>query len=77
MPYKDKRAKIKCRKLTMIEERWDMWDKQKAKLELKYGFMSNGGFLEYLLELSNQHNQYEADCRRRFKTKNSTYTFRK
>ena len=65
MPYKDKRAKIKCRKLTMIEERWDMFDREKAKLEMKYGFMSNGGFLEYLLVLLQQHNQYEESIKRK------------
>jgi hypothetical protein len=50
MPWKDKsKPKIKCRKITMLEERWDMFDKAKAKSEREYGFMSNGGFLEQIL----------------------------
>ena len=60
MPWKDKsKPEIKERKLIMIKDRWDMFDKQKVKLEMKYGFMSNGGFLEYLLISNELIEKYE------------------
>lgn len=66
MPWKDKdKPKVKTRKLTILEERWDMFDKAKAKLEMKYGLMSNGGFLEYLLILNNQIQQTEDELKRK------------
>ena len=72
MSYKDKtKPRVKTRKITILEDRWNMFDKQKVKLEMKYGFMSNGGFLEYLLVLNEQSNHYEEQQRRRFKTKNN------
>ena len=65
MPYKDpEKPKIKCRNLSMIEERWDMFDKAKVKAEMEYGFMSNGGFLEYLLILNDQVEDYEHRLKR-------------
>ena len=72
MSYKDKtKPRVKTRKITILEERWDMFDKQKVKLEMKYGFMSNGGFLEYLLVLNEQSNKYEEQQRRNTKKSNS------
>ena len=60
MPYKDpEKPKIKCRNLSMIEERWDMFDKAKVKAEMEYGFMSNGGFLEMILVNYEQDKEYE------------------
>lgn len=64
MPYKDKRAEIRCLKFSLEEGRYDIFHKQKAKLELKYGQMSNGGFLEYLLVLSEHHDNYENKLKR-------------
>ena len=60
MSYKDKtKPRVKTRKITILEERWNMFDKQKVKLEMKYGFMSNGGFLEYLLISNELIEKYE------------------
>jgi len=65
MPYKDKdKPEIKARKIVMIKERWDIFDKEKAKLEMKYGFMSNGGFLEYLLISNELIEKYEHRIKR-------------
>lgn len=67
-PWKSKdKPKVKTRKITCLKERWDMFDKAKAKLEMKYGFMSNGGFLEYLLILNNQIQQTEDELKRKGK----------
>lgn len=63
MPWKDKRAEVKTRKLTMIKERWDMFDLAKKQAELELGFMSNGGFLEIILVNYLQNKQTEDEYR--------------
>ena len=71
MPWKDKdKPRVKCLK-PMEVYRYDMFYKDKAKAEMEFGLMSDGGFIELLLLNYEQYKEYEADCRRRLKTKNS------
>jgi len=50
MSWKDpNKPKVKCRKLTILKERWDMFDEAKAIAEREFGKMSEGGFLEFLI----------------------------
>lgn len=64
MPYKDKtKPKIKCRKITIEEARWDMFDEAKRLAEKELGQMGNGTFLELLIVNFLQENQYEDEHR--------------
>jgi len=72
MPYKDKRAEVKCRKVNMLKVRWDMFDLAKKKAELELGFMSTGGFLEIILVNYLQAKQTEDEYRLKAKNNSSS-----
>ena len=61
MPYKDKtKPEIKARTISILKERWDMFDDAKKKREREFGGkISNGGYLEYLIILDEYHTTKE------------------
>jgi len=64
-------TRVKCRKITIEEYVWDMFDETKWDAEKEFGLMGNGMFLKMLLLNYLQLKQTEDEQRRRFKTKNS------
>jgi hypothetical protein len=68
MPFKDKnKPEIKTRKLTLLKERWDMFDHAKKLAEKELGQMGNGIFLEMLIVSFLQVNDYEQKEKRKTK----------
>ncbi len=64
-PYKDpKKDKIKTRKITILEERWNMFDQAKKIAEKELGVMGNGTFMELLIVNFLEMNRYEKECKR-------------
>ncbi len=63
-PYKDpKKDKIKTRKITILEERWNMFDQAKKIAEKELGVMGNGTFMELLITNFLIENQYQNELR--------------
>ena len=64
MPYKNKnKPEIKSRTISILKERWDMFDEAKALSEKELGQMGNGIFLEMLIVSFLQVNEYEQEHR--------------
>ena len=63
-PYKNKnKPEIKTRKISILKERWDMFDHAKQLAEKELGQMGNGIFLEMLIVSFLQVNEYEQEHR--------------
>lgn len=64
MPYKDKtKPEIKTRKISILKERWDMFDEAKRIAERELGQMGNGTFMELLITNFLIENQYQNELR--------------